>query len=77
MNKWKLPIRIKYNSLFNLINQLPDIDKIYLYAKDPWKAKYQFLNNKQESTGSKHFTDFKAFIEYSNNMNNIYENTEE
>ena len=25
----------KTNSLFNLINQQPDIDKIYLYAKDP------------------------------------------
>ena len=25
----------KTNSLFNLINQLPDIDKIHLYAKDP------------------------------------------
>ena len=25
----------KTNSLFNLINQETDIDKIYLYAKDP------------------------------------------
>ena len=33
----------KTNSLFNLINQQPDIDKIYLYAKDPYEAKYQFL----------------------------------
>ena len=32
----------KTNSLFNLINQQPDIDKIYLYAKDLHKAKYQF-----------------------------------
>ena len=30
------------NSLFNLINKEPDIDKIYLYAKDPYEAKYQF-----------------------------------
>ena len=29
-------------SLFNLINQQPDIDKNYLYAKDPYEAKYQF-----------------------------------
>ena len=36
----------KTNSLFNLINQQPDIDKIYLYAKDPYKAKYKFLINK-------------------------------
>ena len=25
--------------LFNLANQQPDIDKIYLYTKDPYKAK--------------------------------------
>ena len=36
----------KTNSLFNLINHQPDIDKIYLYAKDPYKAKYKFLINK-------------------------------
>ena len=28
------------NALFNLINNEWDIDKIYLYAKDPSKAKY-------------------------------------
>ena len=39
----------KTNSLFNLINQQPDIDKIYLYAKDPYEAKYQLLINKIES----------------------------
>ena len=37
----------KTNSLFNLINQQPDIDKIYLYAKDPYEAKYQFLIKKR------------------------------
>ena len=45
---------VKTNSLFNLINQQPDIDKCYLYAKDPYKAKYQFLINKRESNGLKH-----------------------
>ena len=54
----------KTNSLFNLINQQPDIDKIYLYVKDPYEAKYQFLINKRESTGLKHFNDSKGFIEY-------------
>ena len=33
-------------SSFNLINHQPDIDKIYLYAKHPYKSKYQFLINK-------------------------------
>ena len=30
----------KTNALLNLINNHPDIDKIYLYAKDPFEAKY-------------------------------------
>ena len=67
----------KTNSLFNLISQQPDIDEIYLYAKDPYEAKYQFLINKQESAGLKHFNDSKAFIEYSNDMDNIYKSIEE
>ena len=53
----------KTNALLNLINNQPDIDKIYLYAKDPYEAKYQSLFNKRESTGLKHFNDNKAFIE--------------
>ena len=61
----------------NLINNQQDIDKIYLYAKDLYEAKYQFLINKTESTGSKHFNDSNAFIEYSNNMHDVYENVEE
>ena len=55
---------------------ITDIDKIYLYAKDPYKAKYQFLINKQESTGLKHFNDAKAVIEYSNDIDDIYKNIE-
>ena len=54
----------KTNALLNLLNNQPDIDKIYLYAKDPYEAKYQFLINKRESKGLKHFNDPKAFIEY-------------
>ena len=32
----------KTKSLFNLINQQPDIYKICLYTKDPYEAKYKF-----------------------------------
>ena len=64
----------KTNALLNLIDNKPDIDKIYLYAKDPYEDKYQFLINKRESTGLKHFNDPKAFIEYSNNMHDVYKN---
>ena len=67
----------KTNTLLNLINHGPDIDKIYLYAKDPNEAKYKFLINKQGSTGLKYLKDSKAFIEYSNDMGGIYKNTEE
>ena len=64
----------KKNSLFNLINQQQILIKIYLYAKDPYKAKHQFLINKRESASSKNFNDSKAFIKHSNNMVNIYKN---
>ena len=37
----------KTNELLNLINNKPDIYKIHLYAKDPYKAEYQFLIKKK------------------------------
>ena len=58
-------------SLFNLISQQPDIDKIYLYGKNLNKARYQIL------TGLKDFHDSKAFFEYLNDMDDIYKNIEE
>ena len=60
--------------MLNLINNQPGIDKIYLYAKNPYEAKYQFLISKRESTGSKYFNDPKAFIEYSNARQDAYKN---
>ena len=62
----------KTNSLLNLINQQLDNDKIYLYAEDPSKVKYQYLSKKQESASSNHWNYSKAFIEYLNNMDNNY-----
>ena len=67
----------KTNALLNLINNQSDINKIYLYAKDPYEEKYQFLINKRESIGLKHFNDPKAFIKYSNAMQDVYKNIEE
>ena len=43
----------KINSLFNLIYHQPDIDKIYIYAKDPYEAKYQFFIKRREDVGTK------------------------
>ena len=67
----------KTNSLFKLISHQPDIDKFYLYAKDTFEAKYLLLTKKWENTGLKQFNDSKAFIEYSNNRDHTYNNTEE
>ena len=39
----------KTNTLLNLINNQPDIDKIYLHAKDPYEDKYQFLIKKEKA----------------------------
>ena len=60
--------------LLSLIETQPDIDKIYLYAKDLYEAKYQYLINKREDVGISHFNDPKAFIEYSNDMRDVYKN---
>ena len=67
----------KTNVLLNLIEKQPDIDKIYLYAKDLQEAKYQYLINKRESVGIDHFNDPKAFIEYSNDMHDVYKNIDD
>ena len=67
----------KTNALLNLINNQPDIDKIYLHAKDPYETKYQYLNNKREKVGLDHFDDPKAFMEYSNDMQDVYKNIED
>ena len=48
-----------------------------MYAKDPNEAKYQFLINKRESTGLRYFNDSKAFIDYSNDMQDVYKNIDE
>ena len=62
----------KTNALLNLINNQQDIDKIYLHAKDPYEDQYQYLINKRKIVGLKHFNDSKAFIEYSNDMHDVY-----
>ena len=64
----------KTNALLNLISQHSGIDKVYLYAKDLSKPKYEFLVRKCESVGVKHCNDLNAFIECSNTMDDVYEN---
>ena len=64
------------NALFNLINEHV-IDKIYLHAKDLREPKYEFLIKKRENVGIKHENNSKAFIEYSNTMDDVYENIDD
>ena len=67
----------KTNALLNLINEQTNIDKICLYAKDLSEPKNECLIKKRENAGIKHFNDPNAFIECSNTMGDIYENTED
>ena len=67
----------KTNALLNLISQPDDIDKVFLYAKDLNEAKYKFLIKKREDAGIKRLNDLNAFIEYSNTMDDVYENIDE
>ena len=75
INNWRL--RIKKNKCIFKFNKRSDIDNIYLYEKDQYESKYQFLIKKRESIGLKHFNDLKAFIEYSNDIQDVYKNIEE
>ena len=50
---------------------------MYLCAKDPYEAKYQDLINKREKVGLDHFNDPKAFMEYTNDMQDVYKNIED
>ena len=66
------------NYLLNSIQKDNNIiDKISLYAKDLEEPKYQILIDKREKTGLKNLIDKNAFIEHSNNMDDIYENIED
>ena len=68
----------KTNKLLNVIkHQRPDIDKIYLYVKDPFKPKYQLLINGREKVGLENLKNPNTFIANSKTINDIYENLEE
>ena len=61
----------KTNTLIHLINDLHPIDKIYLHAKDIHEPKYEYLINKREQAEIKNLNDLHAFIEYSDDMNDV------
>ena len=80
-NDWPFRILIigpsgsgKTNVLLHLINNLHPIDKIYLYAKDLQESRYEYLINKREQAGIKNLNDPHAFIEYSDDMDDVLDN---
>ena len=67
----------KTNTLLNLIKEQDVIDKIYLYAKDLNKPKYEFLIKKHENVGIKHCNNPNTFIKYSNTIDDVYKNIDD
>ena len=68
----------KTNALLNLIkHQQEDVNKIYLYVKDPFESKYQLLINQREKVEIQNLKNPEAFIDYSQTINNVYENWED
>ena len=61
----------KTNTLLHLLSNFHSIDKIYLYPKDIDEKKYHYLINKREQAEIKNLNDPHAFIEYSNDMNDV------
>ena len=58
-------------------NQRPSIDKIYLYTKHPLESKYQLLINRREKVWTEKLKNPKAFIDYPQTIDDVYENLEE
>ena len=53
-------------------NQGPDTGKIYLYVKEAFESKYQLLINGREKVGIKRLKNPKAFIDYSQTIDDVY-----
>ena len=64
----------KTNALLNLIPHQLDIDKMYLYVKDPCESKYQLLFKTCKVAGKKHCDNPKVVIEYLITMDDVYNN---
>ena len=63
-----------YNREPNLIENQREIDKIYLYVKDPYQAKYQYLVKIRGKVGRDYHNDPRSYIEYSNYKHDVYGN---
>ena len=67
----------KTSTLLDLVKEQDGIAKIYLYAKDLSKPKYEFLIKKHKNAGIKHLNNPDAFIECSNTMDDGYESIDD
>ena len=56
----------------SLIENQPGIDEIYLYAKDSYEAKYQYLIKIREKVDIDHHSDPRTYNEYSNDISDVY-----
>ena len=65
------------NTLLHLIQNLNKTTPVDLYAKDLSEPKYEFLINNRKNSGIKHFNNPTAFIEYSNDMNDVFTNIDD
>ena len=63
--------------LIQNLNKTTPVDKIYLYAIDLTEPKYKFLINNRKNAAIKHFNDPTAFIEYSNDMDDVFTNIDD
>ena len=58
-------------------HQWPDIDKIYLYIKDPLESKYQLPINGREKVGIENLKNPKIFTDYSRKINDVCDDLED
>ena len=58
-------------------HQEPDTKKIYIHVKDLLESSYQLLINGREKVGFKKLRNTKAFIDYSQTTDDVYENLED
>ena len=62
----------------NLIkHQRQDVNKICIYVKDPFESKYELLINGRQKVRIEIMKNPKAFIDYSQITDDVYENLED
>ena len=64
--------------MLNLIKyQQSNTDKVHLHVKDPFESKHELLIYGKEKVSIKELKNPKAFIDYSQTIDDVYENLED